>query len=533
MTKAEIFGEIASAEEEEALIKKLENDPVFFIEVFLGRDLSDKQKEFIYATKTWKHVIAIWSRQTGKSTVIASYLLHRLLYGKGCVVNGEHMDERIAIIAPIKEQINNLYEKVVTLVDKSPFISNYIIKMNTERIVLKNGNRANLMSASPGSHIRGYTATCIVIDESQDILDHKYHADIMPFGSTTDALIIEAGTPKTKNHFYRSMSAKHIKVVKQPWFECPFISKEFVMAQKEVSPDSLWRQEYMCEFVEEGVLAFPSILFEPEIKDGKETGRHNLAEYKYIKHENELTKRLVEKILEDVRNGAQFVAGLDLGKQNDNSVYTVYRVDIRPIRLEVKIKFPLETLYKRIAEVIGIFHRAFGPYEFNFDYTNEKGFLERLRENDVPAYIDKKRIRSAIAFGNKNKGEMINTTRLLLEQYQLQLPSSAEMMIQEFLNQQFELNSQEQKSYFHPSGENDDSLWSTLLALKNITTFTTDDILTFKNIWERTDEEHHGPNRKITSEVLIANQSLRQRGRGYQTAQSRRLRAGRSGKTFL
>jgi len=522
-----------SIEDQEELIKTLERDPVFFIEVFLGRTLSEKQKEFIESTKTHKHVIAIWSRQTGKSTVIASYIVHRLLYGKGVIINGEHMDERIAIVAPIKEQINNLYEKIQTLVDKSSFISNYIIKMNTERIVVRNGNRANLMSASPGSHIRGYTATCIVIDESQDILDHKYHADIMPFGSTTDALVIEAGTPKTKNHFYRSMGAKHIKVVKQPWFECPFISKSFVMAQKEISPDSLWRQEYMCEFVEEGVLAFPSWLFEPEIKNGKETGRFNLAEYNWIKHEKDLSKSRAEEINELLKDGAQFVAGLDLGKQNDNSVFTIYRVDKRPIRLAAKLKFPLETSYTRIAKVVGMFYRVFQPYEFNFDYTNEKGFLERLRENDVPAYVDKKRIRSAIAFGNKNKNEMVNTTRMLLEQFQVQFPEGAEDLIQEFLNQQFEVNSSGQKAYFHPSGENDDSLWSTLLALKNITTMSSTEVLTFVNPWERHDDIVRGTENTGTREVLIANKKLRKRGRRYQSAQKRRMSVSRSGKISL
>ena len=521
-----------SVEDEEKLIHQLEDEPVFFIEIFLGRTLSEKQKEFIEATKTYNHVIAIWSRQTGKSTVIASYILHRLLYGKGKTINGEHMDERIAIVAPIKEQITNLYEKIVTLVDKSPFIANYIIKMNTARIVIKNGNRANLMSASPGSHIRGYTATCIVIDESQDILDHKYHADVLPFGATTDALVIEAGTPKTKNHFYRSMNATHIKVVRQPWFECPFISKEYVMAQKEVTPDSLWRQEYMCEFVEEGVLAFPSSLFEPEIKDSKETGRWNIGEYNFIKHQNEVTKVYVAKIQEDALNGAQYVAGLDLGKQNDNSIYTIYRTDKRPIRLCVMIKFPLDTKYREIAKVVGMFHKIFQPQEFNFDYTNEKGFLERLRENDVPAYMDKKKLRSAIAFGNKNKSEMVNTTKILLENYQLQLPADAEDLIQEFLNQQFELNASEQRTYFHPSGENDDSLWSSLLALKNISTMSATDIATFKNPWESYDEEYHSSSNSTTSEVLIANNKLRKRGRGYETANSRRLSAGRSGKRY-
>lgn len=46
------------------------------------------------------------------------------------------------------------------------------------------------------------------------------------------------------------------------------------------------------------------------------------------------------------------------------------------------------------------------------------------------------------------------------------------------------------------------------------------------------DEEHHGIKKESVREVLIANKSLRKRGRGYETAQSRRLRSGRSGRMF-
>ena len=91
----------------------------------------------------------------------------------------------------------------------------------------------------------------------------------------------------------------------------------------------------------------------------------------------------------------------------------------------------------------------------------------------------------------------------------------------------------EQKSFFHPTGENDDSLWSTLLALKNITTLSTNDITTFKNPWEKHDELYHGTRKNSVREVLIANKSLRQRGRGYETAQSRRMKAGRSGRITI
>jgi intein/homing endonuclease len=892
-----------SVEDQEKFIKKLE-DPVNFIEIFIDRQLSPKQKFFIEKTKVdpanpeaaCKHIVAIWSRQTGKSTVIASYIVWRLLYGKGQEVNGEFMPESIAVLAPIKEQLKNLYDKMRTIMDRNSFIRGFITKMNTERIEMKNGNRAVFMSASPGSHIRGFTATCIVIDESQDILDHKYSADILPFGSTTNALIIEAGTPKTKNHFFDSLKNPAVTVVKQPWFECPFISKEYVMSMKANSPEALWRQEYLCvtkstyvqgaipkmikdiktgdkvynslakevnvlgvlkrqineeilkitiwngnsieitknhpilsstgfkkaedfkegdyiyfpkmnedspyienikisdyikneifktennklwshgiyhrtdipkerkrrreitsfiwdsvplnqevlrmfglwvaegcvcandkqlrfcigthaqedvqetqntlkkyfnkesklllqnetdsettvitnskllcnffinsfgkgaknkkipewiyklskkqiawfldgyyrgdghqsdssfsctssskelvesikmllqkfniygrispktkekhqkiiagrevtvnqswrlslcgisynrlaqlfeleyktkenskflenedydllkikeiekiqfsgdvynletddnhtylteigaihncEFIEEGVMVFPSSLFEPELLHGKQTGRWNLGDYKYLNRAEDLDKSVVELVTTNLKDGATYTAGLDLGKQNDNTVFTIWRTDLRPIRLVVQLTFPLETTYKEISQIIAMFYIVYQFYEFNIDYTNERSFIEMLQEQNVPVIFDPKKKRGAMPFNPQNKIEMVNNAKILFERYQLQLPLDNELMLAQFMNQQFEITENQKYKFFHPTNEHDDILWSSLLALKNVGAMTVTDLVDFVNPWEKFNEKTH-PGQPSTKEVLIANQKLR------------------------
>ena len=519
---------ITDPAEAERLIKSFEEDPVPFIEVFLERKLSPKQEFFMEKTKTHRHIVAIWSRQTGKSTVMASYIVWRLLYGKGITINNEWMPEHIAIVAPIKDQIKNLYEKIKTLVDKSEFIASFIVKMNTEVIIAKNGNEAKFLSASPGSQIRGYTATCIIIDESQDITDSKYSGDVLPFGATTNALVIEAGTPKTKNHFYNAMSNKNILLIKQPWFECPFLSEEYVMSQKAISPGPLWRQEYLCEFVEEGVVAFPSWLFEPEEKNGVLTGRWNLSDYDYITKVSDFTQTRALKIHEEVKKGATFVAGLDLGKQNDNTVFTIIRTDIRPMKLYVQITFPLDTAYTLIAKQLALFYKVFSPYEFNVDYSNEKTFLEVLRDNDIGILNDGKNKRGAIAFTQKNKAEMVSTARILLENFQIQFPKGAENLISQFLNQQFEINAQGNYTYFHPSNEHDDALWSTLLALKNLNISTDESIQSFSNPWEKFDKELHGEMVESTKEVLTTRKKLKRQHRDrYISSELRRSRGFR------
>lgn len=481
--------------EDEKLIRQMEEDPVFFIEVFLGKELAPKQRDFVEAIQHNKHVVAIWSRQTGKSTTLSCYIVWRLLYGKGAVVNGVRMEEKIIVLAPIKEQLKNLHEKIRNIIDKNDFVHAFIDKMNTERIIAKNNNSIIFLSASPGTHIRGFTSTCTVIDETQDITDDKYSADILPFGSTTNANIIECGTPKTKNHFWQTMHSKSVKVVKQLWFECPFLSEEYVLSKKAISPEALWRQEYLCEFIEEGVMAFPSTLFDDK----------TLQDYTYYDDLSQLNKEAVGRINDLQNDGATYTMGLDLGKKEDSTVLTIYRTDKRPISLMLKLVFPLNMSYVELASQIAFVYRIFQPVEFNIDYTNEKSFVDILREKDVPVILDQKSGRGALAFTQINKREMISNTRVLLENKQLVLPIRAELLMSQFRNQMFEITEQQKFVYYHPTNENDDELWSTLLALKNVNLQTAVDIINFINPWEKRFDNVVHPTQDSIKEVLLVN----------------------------
>lgn len=473
------------------MIESFPDNPVLFIETYLKRELTPKQKLFINSTKTKNHIVARWSRQTGKSTVIASYIVWRLLFGKGVVVNGEHMPENIVVVAPIKDQVTNLYDKIRTLIDRTPFILPWLSKVNSERIIAKSGNKITFISASPGSHIRGATATCIVIDETQDVIDEKYYSDVLPFGSTTNALIIEAGTPKTKNHFYETIMNKDVTVISQMYWECPFLSEEYIEQQKSNMPEALFRQEYMCEFMEEGVLCFPSKYFKEP---------WTLRDYEYMSDVNQLTTDYRVKIAESRLDGATYYMGNDLGRAKDHTVVTVWRTDVRPIMLEFYMQFPLNLKYTEIIPQVARIYDIYRPVEYNLDYTNEKSFADHLIEAGVPISLPDRRKHKtsnvlqtgAIAFTQKNKTEMINNCQLLLENRQICFPKKAELLLAQFMNQQFEYNEETKNyKYYHPTNEHDDGLWAALLALKNVKLQVVDTKMDFANPWSTYDEQIH------------------------------------------
>jgi len=494
-------------------LKSFKDNPVDFGTDFLSIDYSKKQKEFLWNTadNNQRHHLAIWSRQSGKSTVIASTIVHKLLYGEGVTVHGKKIPETIMVLAPILDQVRNLYDKILGIIEENEIISSFIVKKNMDRIIAINGNKIIFRSASPGSHIRGFTATMIVIDETQDVTDSKYTADILPMGATTNALIIEAGTPMSKNHFWRAMEqakkpGSSITLSVQKWFECPFLSEEYVMNQKAVSPEALWRQEYLCEFAEEGVLAFPSKLFEPS-----KTGQWTIADYTFLISTNEISDDVKKECAQMRADGWSFYIGLDLGRSRDYTVITILKVFDGKARIFAHERVPLNTSYTEIATRMEKWYELVQPNEFNFDYTNEKGFADILRERNVPIILDKKSPRGAIIFTTKSKMDMVTTATMLLENYRIQLPriksaetklekdkqALAESLLQQFLNQQFEVSevSERVKLYYHPSNENDDQLWSFLLACKNlnIAAAKANENTDFHNPWEnevnRSDEK--------------------------------------------
>jgi hypothetical protein len=499
-----------------SIFERFKYDPSLFIKIALMTDMSNKQMEFVEATKTRNHVVNIFSRQTGKSTIMARFIVHRFLYGEGKVVNGERIKENILVFAPIKEQTTNMFNKVKQVIERFPVVMSFITKMNSEIIQAKNGNQIKFMSASPGSHIRGATATCIVIDETQDITDEKYSEDIMPMGSTTNALIIESGTPKSKNHFWRTINDPMVKVIRQLWFECSFISKEFIDEQKRKMLDGQFRQEYMCEFVEEGVMAFPSRL----LQLGKTIQDYNCyTELSQIPIDAGDREWEQQKLQDKNAPKPVYAIGVDVGRQNDNTVVCVTNVTHRPAKLAAVVEFNLDTPYEQLVGHIAYLCKAYEPTHYNQDYTNEKAFVEMLQAKGVPIAVTPENTHGAIAFTNKNKTEMVNNARLGLEKEKIVLPSHVEKLQSQMLNQQYEYDDATKKyKYYHPSTEHDDVLWAFLLSIKNV---SMEDFgegqneSTSADHWKTYNEKVHGTQDKKTGEILsvVSNLGIRLKDR--------------------
>lgn len=480
------------------ILKKCKEDPVTFAQAFNAspKTLSTKQKEFLKVIIHKEHIVLIWARQTGKSTVLGIAIAYWLLMGEM---------ERIYVFAPIDDQSKEIFAKVESILRKHEFFEQYMKKCSSEEIRMHNGNFVKFMSASPGSHVRGKTATRVIIDETEDVTDSKYAGDIIPFlssvqynkdGTIHKKSLIEAGTPSSKNHFYETISKQNVKVITQMWYENEFTDKNFVLDQKAKLPQALFEQEYLCRFIEEGSTCFPTKWFFKEkideetqiiINSGenrKSTGLSNIdliEQYTCANRKEDLLP-LIETIKKDREAGATYTIGFDNGRQIDNASLCVWRVDKFPCKLIYNRSFALGTTMPSIVEEIKFLNTLFEPYEINIDWTNEKGFKDYLNENDIMLPEDKNY--GLIIFSTQTKTEMITNAQALIQKGLIRLPEKEEILFQQFVQQQYEVVNGKYK-FYHPTNSHDDQLWATLLALKNVKFDASDvkDQATI-NIWE-------------------------------------------------
>ena len=166
------------------------------------RHLHENQVELIRAVANPKirKVAALMARQAGKTESIASFTGYLL---------DNYPNMRIGIFTPRVQQAEiNVGRTAVFFQMNEDKLNNKIVKCTKSKIELSNGSYVMAVSGSDQSNIEGLTFDIIILDEAQKITDYTWSERIAPMGGATNAKMIKIGTPKTRNHFYKSMEAE-------------------------------------------------------------------------------------------------------------------------------------------------------------------------------------------------------------------------------------------------------------------------------------------------------------------------------------
>lgn len=429
---------------------KCANDPKFFIKYFLKLNLTEYQEEIIDSIEKNPLTVCCIARQMGKTTALAAYVVWKLLYGKGRIINDTPMTEDILLAAPTEPQSKLIYDKIKNWILSNELIRDFVDgDITMQKIRMKNGNICRTISAAPTANIRGYSPTLLLCDEAGSITDEVFNSVLLPMCGTTRAHVVQIGTPLSRNHFYRSIyEDPSAYVIFRTYEQCPFLD---AAARKSIynlrsdaggtSPISLWEQEYLCKFQEMSSSAFPSELV-----------YSCLDNYKY--------STAIEGLLEPPEKGADYVCGIDLGRENDSTVMVVLRRDKLPYRI-VHIESHVHQPYTYLMYRLNMLNSHYQFSAINVDQTGEKGWGDLATEFGIPI--------NPIIFTLDNKMAMNDNLRVLFEKRILRLPRAATTLYSQIVNQQYEMTMNGKKRYYHSYDSHDDELYALALAAMALT----------------------------------------------------------------
>jgi len=197
--------------------KTCRDDPIYFIEKYIKivtidfglqpMKLYGFQKEIILAVHNTNRVIANCSRQLGKTTVMAAYFVHYIIFNesKTCAILANKAKLAREILARTKLAYEHLPK----------WLQHGVRSWNKSSIELENGSRI-LASATSASAIRGESINLLFLDEfahiSNNIAD-EFFASVYPTissGKTSKLAIIS--TPAGMNHFYKMWKEAENKI---------------------------------------------------------------------------------------------------------------------------------------------------------------------------------------------------------------------------------------------------------------------------------------------------------------------------------
>lgn len=426
--------------------------PEVFAKVFLDRELAWYQKKAIELAESNPFVGILLARQSGKTDAMAVLAVKKFILGR---------DEKILVIAPTENQAKNmLFARIVQLLNKSDFYDscNFQAKRITKKD-RKDGSFIEWLSASPTSKITGYTATFVILDESQDIEDNKLFNDIYPFTATTGASIVQIGTPRGKNHFwkifqkesnYKTLDGITYKDVpiKKPGENKAGYAEGHIEKQKKEMPKEAFDMQYNCLWTEEKDMVFDYDAIAGCTVD-------------------------LKKFKQGLANATYYV-GVDFGQNPNYTVITIMRQN--PVSQIFEVVY-WESMQRDYTEVVSHI------FELALNFNIEHMIVDRTSIG-VPiwdmmvAAMDQLISRhnrdfnlEGLFFAPKIKLDMVDNLRVMMEQKQIYFPPFYVSELRSFRKQQLPLRGYR---FYPETGAHDDRVDSLMMSAYTLKQYNKD-----------------------------------------------------------
>jgi hypothetical protein len=188
-----------------------------------------------------KRVALACARQTGKSTSISLFAALRMMTA----------GETVAISAPAFRQSLETAQRVRRIIKQLGLVP--ITKDSVTDTGLANGGRLIVLPSS-GATARGFTLNWLAVDEAAYLpVDCDLLESLAPALALADGGIIMCSSPGlSAGLLYEAWQSTNWQKIKVTAYQCPRISAEFLLEQREMLGENGFSREYLADFVTEG-----------------------------------------------------------------------------------------------------------------------------------------------------------------------------------------------------------------------------------------------------------------------------------------
>ncbi len=238
---------------------KCSKDPIYFIKKYIKIvsldegvipfDLYDFQEDMVNRFHTKRFNIAKLPRQSGKSTVVTSYLLWYVIFNGN--VNVAILANKAATAREMLGRLQLSYENLPKWMQQG------IIGWNKGSVELENGSRL-LAASTSASAVRGMSFNIIFLDEFAFVpnnIAEQFFSSVYPTissGKSTKVIIIS--TPHGMNMFYKlwhdaERGTNEYTHTEVHWSQVPGRDAEWKEQTIRNTSEQQFRVEFECEFL--------------------------------------------------------------------------------------------------------------------------------------------------------------------------------------------------------------------------------------------------------------------------------------------
>jgi hypothetical protein len=224
-----------------------------------GIELTELQRDIYNATKLdskYQYIVVSTGRQVGKTTLAIQVALNWCINNKGF---------KLGFFMPVFKQCKKVFSSFEKGLKKSEIAE---FNKTDLTITFKHNDSTIQFFTSENDNCRGFTFDSIICDESCFIKDDIFTAAILPTVAVAlskgTGKVLLTSTPKSKNWFFTYFSGdmENKIAIKATSEQGGLISKDVLASIKKSTPDWIYRNEYLAEFLDagEGVFAYVDCL---------------------------------------------------------------------------------------------------------------------------------------------------------------------------------------------------------------------------------------------------------------------------------